>query len=207
MIKNKSDRQCFWRRADKFYWDDKNKVLLHRVLIKNIGKFMYNTIIFNIHAIFQEYSQTILLLNCTTVCLENIGSVNCTALDFYVVCPLNSTHLFIICFFFYVLLEHYIRIETNKREMWRAVRDDHGTGHLGCDKTIDSIQMWLYFTGLKDKVSAYVTSCEYCQRVKSGLKFGKGCKSLTPMDILNRVWHKMDIDLITNLQKCPRVTT
>ena len=71
MIKNKSERQYFQRRADKFYWDDKNKVLLHRVLIKNIGKFMYNIIIFNMHAIFQEYNQRILLLNCTTVCQEN----------------------------------------------------------------------------------------------------------------------------------------
>ena len=59
----------------------------------------------------------------------------------YIVCPLNSTEIFVICFFFYVLLEHHIRIETNEREMWRAVRDDHGTGHLGCDKTINSIQM------------------------------------------------------------------
>ena len=37
-------------------------------------------------------------------------------------------------FVFYVLLEHCIRIETNEREMWRAVRDDNGTGHLGHDK-------------------------------------------------------------------------
>ena len=56
MIKNKTDRQCFRRRSKKFYWDNKNKVLLRRVLIKNIGKFMYNTIIFNMHAIFQEYN-------------------------------------------------------------------------------------------------------------------------------------------------------
>ena len=34
MIKNKLDRQCFQRRSNKFYWDKKNKVLLHRVLIK-----------------------------------------------------------------------------------------------------------------------------------------------------------------------------
>ena len=57
--------------------------------------------------------------------------------------------------------------------MWRAVRDDHGTGHFGHDKTINSIQMQLYFPGLKDKVSAYVTSCKYCQRVKSGSKLKK----------------------------------
>ena len=94
-------------------------------------------------------------------------------------------------------LEHRIQIETNKREMWRAVRDDHGIGHLGCDKTIDSIRMWLYFPGLKDKVSTYVTSCEYCQRVKNGSKFEKGCKSLTSIDVSNEVWYKMGIDLIT----------
>ena len=40
MIKNKLDRQCY----NKYYWDEKNKVLLHRVLIKNISKFMYNTV-------------------------------------------------------------------------------------------------------------------------------------------------------------------
>ena len=57
-----SDRQCFWR-ADKFYWDKRNKVLLHRVLIKNIGKFMYNTIIFNMHAIFQGYNGRILVMD------------------------------------------------------------------------------------------------------------------------------------------------
>ena len=83
------------------------------------------------------------------------------------------------------------------------MRDDHGTGHLGHNKTIDSIQMQLYFPGLKDKVSAYVTSCEYCQRVKSGSKFKKGCKSLTPVDVPNGVWHKMGIDLITNLPEMP----
>ena len=60
MIKNKTERQCFWRRSKKFYWDDKDKVLLHRVLIKNIGKFMYNTIIFNVHAIFWEYNDLII---------------------------------------------------------------------------------------------------------------------------------------------------
>ena len=61
MIKNKSDRHCFQRRADKYYQDKKNKVLLHRVLIKNIGKFMYSTIIFNMHAIFWAYHGMILV--------------------------------------------------------------------------------------------------------------------------------------------------
>ena len=83
------------------------------------------------------------------------------------------------------------------------MRDDHGTGHLGCDKTIDSISMWLYFPGLKDKVSTYVTSCEYCERVKTGSKFEKGSKTLITIDILNGVWYNMGIDLITNLPETP----
>ena len=41
-------------------------------------------------------------------------------------------------------------------------------------------------------------------RVKSGSKFEKGCKSLTPVDIPNGVWHKMGIDLITNLPEMPK---
>ena len=50
------------------------------------------------------------------------------------------THIYYLLLF-YVLLEHCIRIEANEREMWRAVKEDHGTGHLGHDKTIDSVQM------------------------------------------------------------------
>ena len=89
--------------------------------------------------------------------------------------------------------------------MWRAVRGDKRTGHLHCDKTIDIIRMWLYFPRLKDKVSAYVTSCKYCQRVKTGSKFKKGSKTLTPVFIPNEVWYKMGIDLITNLPETPEV--
>ena len=87
--------------------------------------------------------------------------------------------------------------------MWKIIRDNHEIGHLGCDKTMDSIRMRVYFPGLKDKVSTYVTSCEYWQRVKTGLKFKKGCKTLTTGDVWNEVWYKTGIDLITNLPETP----
>ena len=41
------------------------------------------------------------------------------------------------------------------------------------------------------------------RELKVGQKFEKGCKSLTPVDILNGVWHKTGIDLITNLPETP----
>ena len=68
---------------------------------------------------------------------------------------------------------------------------------------MESVRLQMYFPGMKSKMISYVTSSEGCQRVKTGSKFKKGCKTLQPVDVPTQIWHICGIDLITNLPKMP----
>ena len=73
------------------------------------------------------------------------------------------------------------------------------SGHFGRNKTVSLLTSKIYFPGITNKVKQFVDSCEECQCVKAGSKFGKGRDKLRSIHVPLETWTQLGIDLITNL--------
>jgi hypothetical protein len=81
-----------------------------------------------------------------------------------------------------------------------CIHQHHDTlwsGHLGVNKTKLAIQSHFWWPHLKEQVTAYVTTCDSCQRNKSGNQLPAGL--LQPLQIPGNKWESVSMDLVTCL--------
>lgn len=70
-------------------------------------------------------------------------------------------------------------------------------GHLGVNKTYDTIKKEFYWPTLEKDVQQYIQSCDQCQRNKPTNKKPSGL--LQPLTIPTKPWQSISIDLIVQL--------
>lgn len=75
-------------------------------------------------------------------------------------------------------------------------------GHLGFDKTYDSIRRSFYWPRLARDVKTYINSCDHCQRNKPDLQRPAGL--FMPLDIPRQRWDTVSMDFIVRLPKTAR---
>ena len=71
------------------------------------------------------------------------------------------------------------------------------SGHLGVEKTLESISRTYFWTGLRASVKAYVDGCDMCQRTKPSNQRPAGL--LQPLPTPTRRWEQVTMDLIVQL--------
>ena len=84
----------------------------------------------------------------------------------------------------------------------RLMHECHDTplaGHLGKDKTIEQVKRRFYWQGMDADITAYVTSCDSCQRNKPSQQAKMG--QLMPLPIPTRPWQVVSLDLIVHLPR------
>ena len=77
-----------------------------------------------------------------------------------------------------------------------------GGAHFARDRTHDKIAERYYWVGIMDDVSSFIAACDACQR--NATRLNRTVQPLRPMPVVDRVWHMVGIDLITNLPVTPR---
>lgn len=75
-------------------------------------------------------------------------------------------------------------------------------GHLGFDKTYDSLRRTFYWPRLARDVKKYINSCDQCQRNKPDLQRPAGL--FMPLDIPSQRWDTVSMDFIVRLPKTAR---
>jgi hypothetical protein len=76
------------------------------------------------------------------------------------------------------------------------LHDVPAAGHMGITKTLKAVSRLYWWPTLKEDVTAWVRSCDACQRNKSS-RLTKGL--LVPLTIPQRAWDSVGMDLITQL--------
>jgi len=71
------------------------------------------------------------------------------------------------------------------------------SGHLGIDKTYDSLRRNYYWPKMGKDIHKFVTSCESCQRNKSDNQTPAGL--LQPLNTPTRRWEQVTMDFIVQL--------
>lgn len=85
------------------------------------------------------------------------------------------------------------------------IREHHDTpfgGHLGIDKTLESVQRFYYWPNMRATVAEYVNTCDKCQRTKDVNQRPAGL--LHPIALPYQPWEQITMDLITGLPETPR---
>jgi hypothetical protein len=85
------------------------------------------------------------------------------------------------------------------------IREHHDTpfgGHLGIDKTLESVQRCFYWPSMRQTVAEYINTCETCQRTKDSNQRPAGL--LRPIPLPENPWEQISMDLITGLPETPR---
>ena len=73
------------------------------------------------------------------------------------------------------------------------------SGHLGKDKTIESVKRRFYWPRMDVDIVSYVTGCDECQRNKPSQQAKIGL--LQPLPVPDRPWSQVSLDLITQLPR------
>jgi len=91
-------------------------------------------------------------------------------------------------------------IPSNKQLRTLILQEHHDintAGHLGIDKTYESISRSFYWPKMIKDVRKYINSCDSCQRNKGTNQQPAGL--LQPLDIPNRRWEQVSMDFIVQL--------
>jgi hypothetical protein len=83
----------------------------------------------------------------------------------------------------------------------RRLHDDPTSGHMGIDKTYESVQKRFFWPGMYTTIRNYVASCHSCQTAKFSNEKPYGL--MKPVPIL-KPWDRVSIDLIGPLPKTSR---
>ena len=94
-----------------------------------------------------------------------------------------------------------ILVPVDDRELIKAlIREHHDPplrGHLGVDKSIDSLRRDFFWQNLNSDVKDYVRTCDTCQRDKVSRL--KPAGKLMPLSVPARRWQTVTLDFITDL--------
>jgi hypothetical protein len=100
---------------------------------------------------------------------------------------------------------------THKNQLWIPEDDDlrkeciesvhvHPyAGHFGVERTLKKAQEVFYWPQMEESIRHYVSHCESCQKVKASKQ--KKLGELHPLEIPDRRWESVSMDLITDLPK------
>jgi reverse transcriptase-like protein/integrase-like protein/aspartyl protease/chromodomain-containing protein len=93
-----------------------------------------------------------------------------------------------------------IYVPNNEQLQTLIITESHDgkvSGHLGIDKTINLIERYYYWPGLRSQVKLYVKTCLICQRIKSNTQKKAGL--LQPLPIPSTKWSSVSMDFIVQL--------
>lgn len=82
------------------------------------------------------------------------------------------------------------------------IAEHHSTpfsGHMGEDKTLDSVKRLFYWEGMAADVKEFVRACSMCQTTKSSNRKPAGL--LQPLPVPGKKWDQVSMDLITQLPR------
>ena len=89
------------------------------------------------------------------------------------------------------------RVANLRQECMKEMHDMLFSGHLGVTKTVKAVTRLFWWPTVKQDVKQYVLSCNSCQRNKSSNQRRSGF--LVPLQIPDRRWSSISVDLITVL--------
>lgn len=94
----------------------------------------------------------------------------------------------------------YIGISSYLKQsiLWEF-HDSSMGGHSGQEATYKRLPQFFYWPRMQQDVTAYVSSCDTCQRIKIDNTFPGGL--LQPFPIPNQVWEDISLDFIEGLPK------
>ena len=98
-----------------------------------------------------------------------------------------------------------LKIYVPPRFRGHVIRENHDTpvgGHFGINKTLECVQRFFYWPGMRATVTDYVNTCDTCMRVKDSNQKPAGL--LHPLPIPDFPWQQITLDLITGLPETPR---
>lgn len=79
----------------------------------------------------------------------------------------------------------------------RECHDNPLAGHTGVQKTLELVQRFFWWPGMRKHVAGYVRSCDSCQRVKASQQAPAGL--LHPLPVPEVKWHTVTMDFVTDL--------
>ena len=91
---------------------------------------------------------------------------------------------------------------ADKRLRQHILEEHHDSiisGHVGMEKTEESIRRNFYWPGMQDTIREFVRTCDACQRNKPRNKRSAGL--LQPLPLPEKRWEQVTMDLITSLPK------
>ena len=98
---------------------------------------------------------------------------------------------------------HHMSSDGVERNLRREILENlHGppiVGHPGRDRTLELVQRSWWWPGMASDVADFVAQCDSCQRVKAPAHLPVGL--LHPLEIPDRKWQSMSMDLITGLPR------
>lgn len=80
-----------------------------------------------------------------------------------------------------------------------SLHDEPMSGHLGIEKTLQSVRQRFFWKGMKADVNDFVASCVVCQKVKPSKKKTPGL--LKPISVPEIPWTVINTDFVTGLPK------
>lgn len=89
------------------------------------------------------------------------------------------------------------KFKNLQEEILHDHHDIPTAGHLGLDKTYETIQRQYYWGGMFQTIAKYVRSCDVCQRNKPRQHSSYGL--LQPLPIPTRNWEQISMDFIVQL--------
>ena len=97
----------------------------------------------------------------------------------------------------------YVPDEDALREQCIAAVHDHPMGgHYGIARTKAQVKQVFHWPGVDKDVEAYVRQCDSCLRVKAPRRKAQG--ELHPLQLPERRWESVSVDLITDLPRTAR---
>jgi hypothetical protein len=92
--------------------------------------------------------------------------------------------------------------KTIKQKILEELHDSPAGGHLGYQKTVDSVRRQFWWQGITEDVKDYVFSCQKCQEMKTRHQQTGGL--LQPLPIPRGKWQDVSVDFIMELPKTDR---
>ena len=89
-----------------------------------------------------------------------------------------------------------------RAEVVRSFHAPAYAGHFGVNKTFKLVARHFWWPGMRKEVTQFVRTCDSCQRNKPSNQAQGGL--LQPLEIPDRRWECVTMDLITSLPKTTR---